>query len=129
MFLREIAGMKAVHIMLYLAQYAPLLNKLSWLEYIDFEVMYEIGGVDTVIAPFARRVNKSLASVLLLGYGEQIGSYEREIDNIDSPVLDSSLKSPSNKGDFLIVTTNTFKSTFEGLSNARANKFQSKNSH
>ena len=46
----EIAGMKAVHIMLYLAQYAPLFNKLSWLEYIDFEVVYEIGGVDTAIA-------------------------------------------------------------------------------
>lgn len=122
----EIAGMKAVHIMLYLAQYAPLFNKLSWLEYIDFEVVYEIGGVDTAIAPFARRVNKSLASVLLLGYGEQIGSYEKEIDNIDSPVLDSSLKSPSNKGDFLIVTTLPFKKTFEEFSSAREKKFQVK---
>lgn len=64
--------------------------------------------------------------MLLLGYGEQIGSYEKEIDNIDSPVLDSSLKSPSNKGDFLIVTTLPFKKTFEEFSSAREKKFQVK---
>ena len=108
--------MKAAHIMLYLAQYAPLLKRLSWLEYIDFEVVYEICGVDAAVTTFARRVNKSLASALLLGYGEQVDGYERKNDNIDSPALDSSLKSPSNKGDFLIVTTNALKGAFDTLS-------------
>lgn len=122
----EIAGMRAVHIILYLAQYAPLLKKLSWLEYIDFEVVYEIVEVDAADISLARRVNKSLASVLLLGYGEQIDSYRSKINNNDNTALDSSLKSPTNKGDFLIVTTNELKSAFDRLCKVRSTKFEVK---
>jgi len=123
---KEVAGMRAIHIMLYLAQYAPLLKKMSWLEYIDFEVVYEIVGADASVAPIARKINNPLASVLLLGYDEYVGSYERKMGYNAGLDLYSSLKSPSNKGDFLIITTNKLKSAFDELCKVRSAEFEVK---
>ncbi len=122
----EVAGMRTVHVMVYLAQYVPLRNRLSCLEYMDFEVVYETSGKDSVPAPFLRRVNKPLASAFVLGYDLQADSYGRETDVACGEPSDASLKSPTNKGEFLVITTDALKDAFDDLLRARSGEFRTR---
>lgn len=121
----EVAGMRVAHVMVYLAQYVPLRNRISCLEYIDFEVVYETSGKDSA-APFMRKVNKSLASAFVLGYDMQADSYRRETDVACEEASDATLKSPTNQGEFLVITTDALKDAFDGLLRARSGEFWSK---
>lgn len=115
----ELGGVKVVHVLLYLAQYLPKLKKISLLDFVDLEIFYEIGGKDFICRQ--KKVSNTFSS-LILGYEEPVAKNE-----YDDKVLESSyLKAPENSGEFLIVTVNDFKNSFDTFVAAKSSKYKVK---
>ena len=117
----EIGGVKAAHIMLYLAQYTPKEGKISFLKYLKFEVIYEFDNFDSDDKPVVKGVNRAIAS-MVLGFDGIPDTFDSIPDGED----DSLLKSPNNRGEFLIVTTNDLKGAFESFIHIRSSEYRVK---
>lgn len=105
-----VGGIKVAHIMLYLAQYVPVEKKISILHSIDLEITFETADESTDKPLRTIKANQIFTSYIL-GYNNN--NEKEETDNTLNHSDNYVLKDPSNQGNFVIITTDDLKKSFE----------------
>ena len=121
---KRVGGRQVAHILIYLFQYRPKSGKIIALESVELEIVYETtSGMDS--RPKRRKPRKSPVDKLILDCESARDTEEIPPDAGDSAGLDAgNLRDPDNEADYLIITTDDLKDSFDDLVAAKRSAYQ-----
>ncbi|OPY53001.1 MAG: Peptidase family C25 [Methanosaeta sp. PtaU1.Bin112] len=116
----NVAGRRVAHILIYPAQYRPKSKKLSLLESIDFNIIYKT-RYEMCASPRKRTSRRLLIERMILD-PERLNETKwlgEEPKRKTSNKASSGLKDPTNDAEYLIITTDDLKDSFDELIKAQ----------
>lgn len=118
---KRVAGHKVVHVVIHLLQYHPKSRSVTALKSIDIEVQYEtVAGMDAEV----KRRGRLQSPVEKLILDLDTTTYEEQ----PRKARDANLKDPSIQADFLIITTDELKNSFDNFAAIKMFKHKVKTS-
>lgn len=122
---KRIGGRKVAHVLIYLFQYRPISKKISALESLELEVVYETKpGMDS--RPRPRKPRKSPADKLVLDFQSSLDAEAGPpSDAVDSTNPEAeNLRSADNEAEYLIITTEDLKDSMSNFVEAKSSMWQ-----
>jgi hypothetical protein len=116
----NVAGRRVAHIMIYPVQYRPRSKKISLLEFVEFNVIYETKpGMKALLRK--RTLRRSPIEKMILDSESRIEAEEQreKSKRITSEKASLGLKDPAIDAEYLIITTDGLKDSFDELIKAQ----------